>query len=119
MPLATLTCTEHDLGSLITCLQCVSGDDLTAFEVKLLLQLTNQNINPQTVNELMCVNCHSDLDLQRMETALLAELAVARRVRSSWSTQALRDETNCFKCTDPHILRAAKLLLLCTFLKML
>lgn len=117
MPLATLNCTEEDLNSLINCLHCVSGDDLINFQVALLLQLTGQEVNPVTVQELMCVGCHSDEDLVRMETALWAELAVFMRARTHWNVTDLMDETRCFKCTDPHLLRTAKLLLLCTWIK--
>lgn len=114
------TCTEASLSALIDdCLQCVNRDDLTAFRVRLLMQLTGVTAGPAEVSNALCVACHSDLDIDRMVTALWAELAVAKGKRSSWNVAALRDETKCFKCTDPHKLRAAEVLLLCTYLKSL
>jgi hypothetical protein len=119
MAFPATTCTEQDLNELTNCLQCVSGDDLTAFQVYLLLQLTGLAVTPQAVQEVMCVNCHSDLDLQRMETAIWAELLSSSRGGVAWSAQSLRNATNCFKCLDPHTLRAARVLLLCQYLRSL
>lgn len=110
-------CTEQSLTSLINCLQCVDKDKLIAFQVRLLLQITGLEISPLAVQEAMCVKCHSDIDLLRMETVLWAELAVALRARADWNVPDLVDETKCYNCTDPHVLRAARMLLLCTYLK--
>lgn len=117
MALATLNCDEQDLNSLIDCLRCVSGDDLIAFQVRLLLQITGTEVSPENVQSALCVNCHSDEDLIRMQTALWAELAVAMGVRSDWNVQDLRDETRCFQCTNTHTLKSALTLLLCVYLK--
>lgn len=116
-PLSQLNCTEADLNSMIPCLRCVSKDDLINFQVRLLLQITAQDITPEAVQELFCTNCHSDEDLIRMETALWAELAVFLGARADWTVEDLMDETKCYKCTNPHLMRTARLLLLCVWIR--
>jgi hypothetical protein len=95
----------------------VSADDLIAFQVRLLLDITETEVTPLAVSSVLCTACYSDDELLRMTTALWAEYAVETGARTSWSVQDLRDETKCWKCTDVHNLRAALLLLLSTFLQ--
>lgn len=111
------TCTTKNIAALIPCLKCVDKEVLLAFNVQLMAQLANRSTDAATVrNNAACLACYSDEDLLRMETALLAELAVAKGKRSSWTAQALQDETECLQCVPPHDLRAAFILLLCNYL---
>jgi hypothetical protein len=109
-------CTPGELGELINCLKCVSADDLVAFQLKILLDITGTEITETTAGQALCAACYSDDDLLRMTTALWAEYAVEIGARTSWSVEDLRDETKCWKCTDVHNLKGALVLLLCTFL---
>lgn len=111
------TCTVTNISALIPCLKCVDKEVLLAYSVQLMAQLASKSTDPATVrNNAACLTCYSDEDLLRMQTALLAELAVAKGKRSSWTAQALQDETECLQCLPPHDLLAAFTLLLCNYL---
>jgi hypothetical protein len=110
-------CTADGLGAQINCLKCVSKDNLIAFLVKLFLDITNYELQPESGQLAQCLACYSDEDLLRMTVAIMAEYAVTTRARDSWSVEDLRDETKCYNCTDPHLLKAALLLLFCAFME--
>ena len=109
-------CTADGLGAQIACLKCVSTDNLIAFLVKLFLDITNYDLQPESGQLAQCLACYSDDDLLRITVATIAEYAVYTRARDSWSVEDLRDETKCYNCTDTHKLKAALMLLVCTFL---
>lgn len=113
-PEVVLGCTPAELASAISCLQCVDGNKLMAFDVVSLAQLNGHAVNASTLRaNAACFTCYGDEDLRRMETAVFCAMAQANDSRSDCSTQSLMDDAKCLNCLSLHDLRAIRLQMLC------